>query len=260
MVRRRLRSRLTWLLLAVVLGAGIYSVVPGGRYEYEEVLYLELDGSATLDVNASVASLVALHGADFDLGSEPDPDRVRALFAAPGVEVSAVTFFRRRGRPFVHVSLDMNDVRRLTASPPYARSAFRLERSGEAMTYRQVVRAAQADADRVEDRGTSPWTGEELAAFRMHVPSRVLFENATSDVLRGNILVWEQPLAGRLAHEPLDLHVEMERESILSSTVTLFGATIGAAALTFAVVIALVVRKGRAAVQAEDKTPGVLSG
>ena len=35
-------------------------------YEYEEELYLGLDGSATLNVNASVPALVALRGVDLN--------------------------------------------------------------------------------------------------------------------------------------------------------------------------------------------------
>ena len=56
---------------------------------------------------------------------------------------------------------------------------------------------------------------------------------------------WEQPLAARLKGEPLDVEVRMEPESILYSTLLLFGATVVAAAITFAVVIWWVVRRGR---------------
>jgi hypothetical protein len=81
----------------------------------------------------------------------------------------------------------------------------------------------------------------------MHIPSRVVYENATSDVERGNIVVWVQPLAERLAGVPIDLEVQMEAESILRHTLLLFGATIAAAGATFAVVIWWVVRRGRRA-------------
>jgi hypothetical protein len=85
----------------------------------------------------------------------------------------------------------------------------------------------------------------------MQIPSRVLFENATTDVLRGNIVVWVQPLADRLAGRPVDIEVRMESESILRNTLLMFAATIVAAAATFAVVIWSVIRRGRRANDAE---------
>ena len=91
------------------------------------------------------------------------------------------------------------------------------------------------------------WTGNELVAFKMHIPSRVLFENATSNVQRGNIVVWEQLLTDRLAGVPIDVEVQMESESILRHTLLLFGATIVAAAATFAAAIWWVIRRGRGA-------------
>jgi hypothetical protein len=70
------------------------------QYEYEEELYLRLDGSATVNVNASIASLVALRGADLrvDPDARVDRERVRAFFEGPGVAVSRVSLSRRDGR------------------------------------------------------------------------------------------------------------------------------------------------------------------
>jgi hypothetical protein len=89
------------------------------------------------------------------------------------------------------------------------------------------------------------WDGSEVVAFRVHVPSEILYHN-TDGVQRGNILEWDQPLSARLKGEALDLQVNMEPQSILYSTLLLFGATIVAVALTFAVAIWLIARKGRA--------------
>ena len=83
-------------------------------------------------------------------------------------------------------------------------------------------------------------------SFRVHVPSEIVYHN-TDGVQRGNILEWDQPLSARLKGEALALQVNMEPRSILYSTLLLFGATVVAVALTFAVVIWLIVRKGRAA-------------
>jgi hypothetical protein len=85
-----------------------------------------------------------------------------------------------------------------------------------------------------------------MVVFKMHIPSEIPYHNAPSrQTERGNILRWEQPLAARLKGEPLDVEVRMEPESILYSTLLLFGATVVAAAITFAVIIWWVVRRGR---------------
>lgn len=213
-------------------------------YEYEEELYLALDGSATLNVNASVAALAALRGMDLPVQPDArvDRERVRALFAAPGV-TPTVSLSRRDGRRFVHISLDVNDVRDLQRLAPFAWSTYRFDRRGDVFDYRQTV---GTPAHR--DVGDVGWTGQELVAFRMHVPSKIPFHNAPSKTIeRGNILEWEQPLSDRLQGTPVDIEVQMQSASILSQTLLLFGGTIVAAALTMGGIIWWVVRRGRGA-------------
>jgi hypothetical protein len=236
-------SRLRTFVLFCLLAS---SACAGGlkkEYEYEEELYLRLDGSATLNVNASVASLAALHGADLpvDPRARVDRDQVRAFFAGPGAEVSRVSLSRRDGRRFVHVGIDVADLRQLPRLTPFAWSSYRFVRQGDVFDYRQVVGKSAG-----RDVGDVGWTGAELVAFRMHIPSEIPFHNAPSKkTQRGNILEWEQPLKARLAGEPIEINVQMAPESILYTTLILFGATVVAAALTFAIVIWLVVRRGR---------------
>jgi hypothetical protein len=74
------------------------------------------------------------------------------------------------------------------------------------------------------------WTGKELVAFRLHLPSRIRHHNArdinTNETLtteRGNILRWEQYLADRLDGVPVEIEVRMESQSILYTTLWLFG-------------------------------------
>ena len=60
-----------WVLIALAVSAGCR----GGlvkQYEYEEEIYLSIDGRATMHVNASLPSLVALRGLDVD----PDPREI----------------------------------------------------------------------------------------------------------------------------------------------------------------------------------------
>jgi len=213
------------------------------KYEYEEEIYLSLDGSATVNVNASVASLVALHGVDLPLDPRArlDRDRVRALYQLPGAPPPRLTLSRRDGRRFVHVSLDVPDVRRLQQQRMFAWSTYRFDREGDTFVFRQRIGAPPAHAADGVD-----WTGREQVVFKMHIPSEIPFHNAPSRrIERGNILRWEQPLAARLRGEPVDVEVRMESESILYSTLLLFGGTILAAAMTFGIVIWWVVRRGR---------------
>ena len=91
------------------------------------------------------------------------------------------------------------------------------------------------------------WTGEEIVAFRLHIPSRIVFHNAgPGNPQRGNILAWEQPLAERLRSTPLTLDARMEPQSILYSTLLLFAGTFVAVAMMFAVVVWRILRAGRA--------------
>ena len=113
------------------------------EYEYEEELYLALDGSATLNVNASVAALVALRGADLDRRSARARRSRRACARCspgPGVDVSRVSLSRRDGRRFVHVAH-----RRRRCAAAVAAGAVRVvdlslrSRRATCFEYRQVV-------------------------------------------------------------------------------------------------------------------------
>jgi hypothetical protein len=234
------------LTLAFACAAAVTACGGGGlfrqQYEYEEELYLQIDGSATAYVNASVPALVALRGADLnaDPRSRPEREKLRALFSAPGARVTTPTFSRRHGRRFVHVRVDVDDLRRLPAIAPFAWSTYRFEKRGDVLAYTQVV--GKPAGKPVTDVG---WTGDELVSFKMHLPSEIPYNNSRKPVQRGNILQWEQSLADRLAGVPLEIEAHLEPQSILYSTLMLFAATVVAAALTFAVVIWWVARKGR---------------
>ena len=84
-------------------------------------------------------------------------------------------------------------------------------------------------------------------AFRLHLPSDIVDTNVPPENhKRGNILVWEQALADRLRGEPLDFDARIESQSILSRTLLLFAATFLAVAMTFALVLGWILRRGRA--------------
>lgn len=231
-----------WLFVLVAVAASMACTgVLRTEHEYEEEVYLGLDGTATVYVNASVAALVALRGVDLpvDPRARLDRERVREWFGAPDGDV-VVTLSRRDGRRFVHAQVQVEDVRRLAQLAPLAWSTYRLDRRDEVLQFRQAVGAAAA-----KDVGDVGWNGRETVRFKLHLPSEILYENADGDVQRGNILEWEQPLSARLAGEPLLLEAHMATESILQQTLLLFGSTILAAAAAFAVAIWWVSRRGR---------------
>ena len=211
--------------------------------EYEEEIYLALDGTATVNVNASIASLVALRGMSLPTDPRARVDRgdVRRLFEGAGVNVTSVSLSRRHMRRFAHVAMDVNDVRKLSQLAPFAWSRYRLDVREDAVDFQQTIGAPAGRA--VTD---AAWDGSEIVSFRIHIPSEILYHNAKG-VQRGNILEWDQPLAARLKGDELDLQVNMEPRSILYSTLLLFGGTVVAAAATFAIVIWLIARKGRTA-------------
>jgi len=235
-----MRIALAVLFLAATIGCGrgLFR-----QYEYEEEMYLSLDGSATVYVNSSIPMLNALRGASFDARPNAPLDRaaVREYFTTPVTRVTRVSTSRRNNRRFVHVRLDVDDVRRLGEAPPFAWSSYQFSSAGDAVTYRQTVGAASGKP--VEE---GRWTGQEIVAFRLHLPSRILFHNAgAGNLQRGNILAWEQPLTERLRSTPVELDARMEPRSILYSTLLLFGGTFAAVATMFAVLIWWILRAGR---------------
>jgi len=214
------------------------------QYEYDERVELSLDGSAGVDINASLAALVALRGANLDAEPQARFDRrvFRRLYEGPGVTVRDVSAYRRHGRRFVHVRLDVANIADLPRLTPLSWSRYRLDRVEQEFRFVQEVGAAAQMP--IADVG---WTGDELTAFRVHLPSRITFHNA-SHFERGNILAWEQPLRDRLVGTPLRMEARMEAQSILYRTLWLFGGTLVAAMAVLALIIWWVARKGRRAV------------
>ena len=186
-------------------------------------------------------ALVALRNAPFD----PDPrarlngNAVRGFFASPVTEVANVSTSRRDKRRFVHVRMEVPDVRRLGEAPAFAWSRYAMTDTDNVTVYEQAV--GPAAGRQVGDVG---WNGQELVAFRLHLPSRVPFHNAPSRAIeRGNIIQWVQPLTARLKGEPLTLEVHMEPRSILFQTLTLYALTMVAALATMAAAVWWVMRR-----------------
>jgi hypothetical protein len=209
------------------------------QYEYEEEVYLSLDGTATVYVNSSLAALNALRGTSFDAGPAARVDKaaVRDYYGGAGAKVTRITESHRNGRRYVHVSLDVDDIRTLNALAPFAWSTYRFQQNGNLFVYQQTVGAPAG-----KGAGGAGWTGKEVVAFRLHLPSKIRYHNTRREV-RGNILEWEQPLAERLRGVPLVLDARMDTQSILYRTLWLFGATFIVVAIVFVLVIWWVMRR-----------------
>lgn len=236
------------ILAAVGCGGGIL----GKQYEYEEDLTLAIDGSGTLIVNASLPALAALRGLPVptDPSARLEPDEIRALFQSPVTDVTRVSRpWRRKGRRFIQVRMEVSDVRKLSEAPPFAWSTYAFGPKDGIHLYGQVVGTAAFKPGGLQNYG---WDGREIVAFRLHLPSRILHHTATdletnepTQASRGNILAWEQHLADRLEGQPVNILVEMESESILHRTLWLFAGAFTAAVLVLVLLIWWTMRKGR---------------
>jgi hypothetical protein len=229
------------------------------QYEYEEDVTLDLDGSAEITVNASIAALVALHGLSLPIDPRARLDRneVRRAFESPVTYVTRVSRpWRRKGRRYIQVRLAVRDIRQLSKAGPFSWAQYQLTRTDGRATFTERVAGS-----RREPAPEAGWDGSELVAFKLHLPSRIFFHNVrdldtkqTGSVERGNILRWEQRLTDRLAGVPIDMEVRMDNQSILHRTLWLFA---GAFAAAMAVLIGLIwwtVRRGRQR-QAVDAVP-----
>jgi nitrate reductase NapE component len=236
------RATAACVVASLLLASGCRTVLPR-QYEYDEQFDVALDGSATAYVNASVPALVALRGIDLDTTPSARLDRtaLRQFFSGNGVRVIRISASRRHGRRFVHLRLDVDDVRKLNESRAFSWATVSLSHQGNQYVY--IHRIGPAAGREVGNVG---WDGSELVAFRLHLPARIRYHNAPSHrVERGNILEWEQPLADRMKGAPIRMEARMDQESILYTTLTLFAVMAVLVVATFALIIWMVVKKGR---------------
>jgi hypothetical protein len=247
------------LALLAIFSVGCNQRLFGKVYEYEEDLYLSLDGSAEVTVNASIPALVNLRGLDLPLdpAARLDRDAIRAAYTSPVAEVIRVSRpWRRQGRRFVQIRLRLNDIRRLSEAAPFSWSTYALTEQDGLAVFQQTIGKSAMRPGSLTNVG---WSGGELVAFKLHLPSRIVWHNARDldtnepgDIARGNILTWEQALTDRLDGRPISIEVRMDRQSILHRTLWLFAGAFVAAVLLICVLLWLTIRKG--AKEAESQT------
>src|SRR5687768_17785903 len=123
-------GKLVGMALIVLMAGACQTLGLVKQYEYDERVELSLDGSAVVDITASIPALVALRGAPLSVDPEARFDRhaFRRLYEGPGVAVREVSAFRRHGRRFVHIRLDVGDIAALPRLAPLSWSRYRLDR------------------------------------------------------------------------------------------------------------------------------------
>ncbi len=222
----------------------------GPKYEYEEQMYLKVDGSATVLIDASLAALVALRNLPVDQQSAAtiDRDRLRTLFESSGCgDVRVGQPWVRQGRRFVQVTIQTADVNTLHACGPLSWATYLFEKDAGGIHFEQTVGASAG-----VNPGQVNWDGSELVAFKLHSPSRIYFHNVKrlKDGLdgkpdRGNILAWEQRLSDRRAGVPMHMEARIGAESILFRTLWLFGGAFLAAVIVLVALISITIRRAK---------------
>lgn len=260
-------GRRTIVSLALVCAGAVSAACgdAGGRsltrqYEYEQDVTLDLDGSADIVINASVPALVALHGLSLPLDPRARLDRtdVRRAFESSATNVARVSRpWRRRGRRFVQVRITVDDIRQLSTSAPFSWGRYELTVKDGRATFKERIEGTK----REPPAGVN-WDGSELVAFKLHLPSRIYYQNvrdletnAPGSTERGNILRWEQRLTDRLAGVPIDMEVRMDNQSILFRTLWLFAGAFVAAMILLVSLIWWTVRRGRKKQVRQDAVP-----
>ena len=259
----RLARLVASVAAAAVLAACASPFAP--QYEYEEQLYLSVDGRATVTIDTSLHALVALRGVTLDpsLAGSTDRGAIQRLYEAAGCRVDRVgRLWERQGRRFAQIRVTTDDVRTLSTCGLLSWSSYALGPVGtdpDGLHYRQIVGAAAQPAAAAGSSAAtdlsvlsgSNWDGTELVAFKLHLPSRIREHNVkrlngeNGAQERGNILTWEQRLADRRAGTPIVMDVTMDSTSILNTTLWIFGGSFTAAVVVLILIVWMVVRRGR---------------
>lgn len=201
-------------------------------YEYEEEIFLEMDGSGRFRISGSCEALGAL----LPLG-EVSTDRVRSYFDEPHIELESVRKTERDGRNFIHVGGRFSDWNRLCDHPAFSGRDCSLSEGPEFLELESTI---------PRPKNTSyPSDAEASIAFRFHFPSTVRFHNSRYGIERGNIVRWQRTMNEHLRGDPLRIRVRFEKRSVLETTVLVLLTAAGLVAVAVTSVIVLMVRKGR---------------
>jgi hypothetical protein len=153
------------LAVALLAAVGLRGCL---TYEYEHEIWLQVNGSGTVNVTGRPSLWTAFKSLPLD---EHDPDAMkraaREVFERSGLEVRRVTVTTRGGRPYLFVSADFKDVNRLSYTPAFPDLRLGLRREGgrlllDGSWQRPIEALPGGERDR-----------EGLMAVRFHLPSKV---------------------------------------------------------------------------------------
>jgi len=139
----------------------------------------------------------------------------------------------------VQVRVRAADVRTLGRCQPLGWSTYGFTREPGDVKYHQSIGPPAAGP-----LAAVNWDGSEIIAFKLHLPSRIRFQDSrrldrdeSRPVDRGNIVTYEQRLTDRRAGKPIEINVSMDPKSILYLTLWLFAGAFGAAVIALVLVI-----------------------
>ena len=116
----RLRARAIATLFVVVTTTACSSLGIGSpKYEYEEQIYLDIDGHASIAIDGSIYAIGALRGVVLDgsASSSVTRDDVRRVYEGARCRVDSVSRpWTRQNRTYVRIWLSVDDVRRMADS------------------------------------------------------------------------------------------------------------------------------------------------
>lgn len=211
-------------------------------YEYEEEVFLEVDGSGRFRISGSREALGVLHPL-----SDVSTDRIRDYFDEPQIELDSVRETERDGRTFIHVQGRFSDWNRFCEHPAFSGRRCALITTPDLLAIESTVpRPMESDL---------PTDADAPIAFRFHFPSTVRFHNSRHGIERGNIVRWQRSMGEHFGSDPLVIRARFEKRSVLETTVRVLLAATGLVVLAVSTIIVLMVRKGRRQLEEEAREP-----
>lgn len=224
-------------MVLLVVGPGCVS------YEYEEEVYLAIDGSGRIRVSGSTAILRAL--GELEGGG---PEGLRAHFEGEGLDVVSVRETERDGRAFLHLRGRFEDWNELCRAKAFQDRGCDIAHENGEIALVTTLPAPEVDLP----PGVEP---DALVALRFHLPSPVHEHDATLPIGRGNILTWSRTAAELFRGEPLRAEARFDETSTLATTLGILLVAVGLVLASVALAVYLLVRKGRRQLRADVSAP-----